>query len=140
MNLLSINERLKGRDFKLWEYQPSLGSMLIRSSTELNGQPSDVGMDILIRGLLYAECPLSYGKIALDRANEPEIERVESLIGRRVEHGAALVIVNTRARFMLFAALIRIQEHTGYLSKSPLFSDIEAEWEEYKGKFPELDH
>jgi len=137
VDLFSINEILKGREFKLWEYQPTLGSMLIRSPAELNGQPSDVGIDILIRGLLYAECPLSYGKITLDKANETEIKRVESLIGRQVEYGVAWAIVNARARFMLFATLIRIQENTGYLSKSPLFSDIEAEWEEYKRKFPE---
>ncbi len=108
----------KGREFQLWEYHVSHGSLLIRS-------PAGVGrrgtVDIICSGVQYIAAPRHVGEIEVAGPTAEEIECMERILGKKIQLPEQVyVLAGPRGRFPLVAVSLSIQEHRGSFFKSPL--------------------
>ena len=110
---------IKGRQFQLWEYHVSHGSLLLRSPEGL-GQRGTV--DIVCTGVQYIAAPRHLGEIIeVAGAREEEIAHVEKILGKKIQLPEQVYVLESeRGRFPLVAVSLSIQEHRGSLFKSPL--------------------
>jgi hypothetical protein len=113
-----VTSLIKGRQFQLWEYHVSHGSLLFRS-------PEGVGhrgtVDIICTGVQYVAAPRLVGEIEVARATADEVAEIEKILGKKIQLPEQVYVLETaRGRFPLVAVSLSIQEHRGSVFKSPL--------------------
>jgi hypothetical protein len=90
---------IKGRQFQLWEYHVSHGSLLFR----------------ICRGTA------TRGRNRTSWATAEETAQLEKILGKRIcLPEQVYVLENSRGRFPLVAVSLSIPEHRGSVFKSPL--------------------
>jgi hypothetical protein len=112
-------ELIKDRQFQLWEYRVSHGSLLIRSPA---GPGIKTSIDIICAGVQYLALPRHLGEITISKANKAEIKRLEEILqkGKLEEtHLEAWTLQSSRERFLIAALTLKIQEHHGDIFDSP---------------------
>lgn len=76
-----MSELTKGREFQLWEYRVSHGSLLIRSPA---GPGFETSIDIICVGVEYLAAPRHLGEITVSEATGAEIESLEEILGKKL--------------------------------------------------------
>lgn len=111
-----MSELTKGRQFQLWEYHVSHGSLLIRSPA----QPGDAtSIDIVFVGVEYLAAPRHLGELAVSEATADELQTLEKVLQKKLESSHVWALASSLGRFLIVAVAIRIQEHTGDIFDSP---------------------
>jgi hypothetical protein len=112
-----MSELTKGREFQLWEYRVSHGSLLIRSPA---GPPEfETNIDIICVGVEYLAAPRQLGEIIISEATEVEIEKLEDILDKKLPSSRVWVLQGGRHRSLLVAAALRVQEYRGNIFDSP---------------------
>jgi hypothetical protein len=111
-----MSELTKGRQFQLWEYHVSHGSLLIRSPAGLDAAGS---IDIIFVGVEYVAAPRHLGEIAVSEATADEVQRLEKVLQKKLDSSRVWALQSLRERSLVVAAAIRIQEHVGNIFDSP---------------------
>ena len=106
----------QGRQFQLWEYHVSHGSLLIRSPA---GPGAATNVDIICVGVEYVSAPRHLGEIELSTATADEIQSVERVLQRSVLPSRLRVLQSSKGRFLVVAADLKVQEHGGDIFESP---------------------
>jgi hypothetical protein len=116
-----MTDLLKGRQFQLWEYRVSHGSLLIRSpaSPSITGKSAQFSVDILCHGVEYISAPRHLGEISISRATDMEIEMVTKMLRKKVQPSSVWALQNSDNRFLLVAADVIVREHRGDIFESP---------------------
>lgn len=109
-------ELIKGRQFQLWEYHVSHGSLLIRSPA---GPDAAKSIDIIFVGIEYLAAPRHLGEIAVSEATADEIHRLEEILQKKLVSSRVWALQSLRDRFLIVAAALKIQEHPGDIFDSP---------------------
>ncbi len=112
-----MSELLKGRQFQLWEYRVSHGSLLIRSPPP--GQHIGTSIDIICVGVEYLAAPRFLGEITVSQAPETEFESLKKVLGRELPHSKLWTLQGPRGRFLVVGVALKIQEHWGDIFDSP---------------------
>lgn len=103
-----MSDLLNGRKFQFWEYLCNHGCALIRSPRDLE---HITNVDIMFFGVVYLEVPRFLSSIRIDQANQSERERVENIVGTRLEGETIYVIVDQDKRHLVVAADMKIEEN-----------------------------
>jgi hypothetical protein len=109
-------ELTKGREFQLWEYRVSHGSLLIRSPA---GPQFEANIDIICVGVEYLAAPRQLGEIVISEATEVEIEKLEDILNKKLPSSRVWVLQGGRHRSLLVAVALRVQEYRGNIFDSP---------------------
>jgi len=109
-------ELTKGREFQLWEYHVSHGSLLIRSPA---GPEFDTSIDIICVGVEYLTAPRHLGELAVSEANDAEIGRLEEILRKKLPRSRVWALECSHERFLVVAAALKVQEHRGDIFDSP---------------------
>lgn len=108
-----MTPRIDDRDFQVWEYQVSLGQLLVRSPRS-PARPTNV--DIVFLGVEYMSLPRSLrGGLTLEPATADDLHGREAL--RAGAH--AWVLLSEGRRFVVVAASVTIAENDGDIFDSP---------------------
>jgi hypothetical protein len=107
---------MKEREFQLWEYRVSHGSLLIRSPA---GPESETSIDIIFVGVEYLAAPRQLGEITISEADEIEIGRLEEILGKRLPPSRVWALQGSRQRSLVVAVALKVQEHRGDIFESP---------------------
>jgi hypothetical protein len=102
----------RGRQFQLWEYRVSHGSLLIRSPA---GPGRETSVDIICTGLEYLAAPRHLGEITVSEATQIELDRLQKILGSRFSPP----LESLGERFLIVAASLKVQEHLGDIFESP---------------------
>jgi len=111
-----MSELTKGREFQLWEYRVSHGSLLIRSPA---GPGFETSIDIICVGVEYLAAPRHLGEITVSEATGAEIERLEEILGKKLLPSRGWALQGSRQRSLVVAAALKVQEHHGDIFDSP---------------------
>jgi hypothetical protein len=111
-----MSELTKGREFELWEYYVSHGSLLIRSPA---GPGFETSIDIICVGVEYLAAPRHLGEITVSEASEAEIGRLEEILGKKLPPSRVWALQGSRQRSLVVAAALKVQEHRGDIFDSP---------------------
>lgn len=111
-----MSELTKGREFQLWEYHVSHGSLLIRSPASPEFQTS---IDIICVGVEYLAAPRHLGEITVSGATEVEIASLEEILAKKLPPSRVWALQGSRQRSLLVAAALKVQEHLGDIFDSP---------------------
>lgn len=111
-----MSELTKSREFQLWEYRVSHGSLLIRSPA---GPGIETSIDIICVGVEYLAAPRHLGKIAVSEATAAEVDRLEEILGKKLLRSNVWALQGSRQRFLVVAAALKVQEHRGSIFDSP---------------------
>jgi hypothetical protein len=117
-----MSDLLKGREFQLWEYRVSHGSLLIRSPRRFPGRPgiSDVNVDIICIGVVYVAAPRFLGEIAICSATEAELADLrERLPAPTMTVSSVWVLQSAVSRSLIVAAGLTVREYAGDIFDSP---------------------
>jgi hypothetical protein len=106
----------QGRQFQLWEYHGSHGSLLIRSPAAPGVATS---IDIICVGVEYLAAPRYLGEIVVSEAAADEILGLEGILQKKLDPSRVWALQGSRCRSLVVAAALRIQEHTGDIFDSP---------------------
>ena len=109
----------KGRNFQLWEYHVSHGSLLIRSPA---GPGVETSVDIICVGVEYLAVARHLGEITLSQATEAEVNHLEKVLGKKLSPSHVWALENTSDRFLLVAVNVKIRVHHGDIFESPFGS------------------
>jgi hypothetical protein len=109
-------ELTKGRQFQLWEYNVSHGSLLIRSPAVPGVAKS---IDIIFVGVEYLAAPRHLGEIAVSEARADEMHGLEEILQKKLVSSRVWALQGLRERFLVVAAALKIQEHVGDIFDSP---------------------
>jgi hypothetical protein len=85
----------KGRNFQLWEYHVSHGSLLIRSPA---GPGIETRVDIICMGVEYLAAPRHLGEITVCPATEAEVEHLEKVLQKKLSPLHVWVFANAPLR------------------------------------------
>lgn len=107
---------IDGRQFQLWEYHVSHGSLLIRSPA---GPGTPTSVDIICVGVEYFAAPRHLGELELSEATPEEIELIERVLRKKMTLDRLWVLQSAAGRFPVAAAALKIQEHAGGIFDSP---------------------
>lgn len=107
---------IKGREFQLWEYHVSHGSLLIRSPA---GPGFEVSIDIICIGVEYLAAPRHLGEITVSEASADEIEKLEQILGKKLVASRVWALQGSRERSLVVAAALKVEEHHGNIFDSP---------------------
>jgi len=107
---------LKNRNFQLWEYHVSHGSLLIRSPKR--GEDTK-NIDIVFAGVEYMALPRHLKSVELDDASSREISELSILVGRKLEGKAVTIIIAEGTRYSVVATGMRITENDMDIFHSP---------------------
>jgi hypothetical protein len=105
-----------GRQFQLWEYHVSHGSLLIRSPA---GPGVATSVDIICVGVEYLAAPRHLGEIELSEATAEELRDIERTLQKKLQPSRVWALQSSRGRFLIAAAALKIQEHSGDIFESP---------------------
>jgi hypothetical protein len=111
-----MSELTNGREFQLWEYRVSHGSLLIRSPA---GPGFETSIDIICVGVEYLAAPRHLGEITVSEATGAEIERLEEILGKKLLSSRVWALQGSRQRSFVVAAALKVQEHQGDIFDSP---------------------
>lgn len=111
-----MSEMTKGRNFQLWEYHVSHGSLLIRSPVDLN---FDLNIDIICTGVEYIAAPRHLGEITVCSPEEEDVKIVEGILRKKVPPSRVWVLKSSHARFLIAAASLQVREYRGGRFDSP---------------------
>lgn len=112
-----MSELTKGREFQLWEYHVSHGSLLIRSPA---GPEFETSIDIICVGVEYLTAPRHLGEITVSEASEAEIGRLEEILGKKLPPSSRVwALQGSRQRSLVVAVALKVQEHRGNIFDSP---------------------
>jgi hypothetical protein len=107
----------RGRQFQLWEYRVSHGSLLIRSPA---GPGRETSVDIICTGLEYLAAPRHLDEITVSEATQIELDRLQKILGSRFSPPLrAWALESLGERFLIVAASLKVQEHLGDIFESP---------------------
>jgi hypothetical protein len=106
----------KGRNFQLWEYHVSHGSILIRSPA---GPGTETSVDIRCLGVEYLAAPRHLGEITVCPATEAEVEHLENVLQKKLSPSRVWVLEGSSNRFPIIAAGVEVREHHGNIFDSP---------------------
>jgi hypothetical protein len=107
----------KGRNFQLWEYHVSHGSLLIRSPA---GPGTETSIDIVCVGVAYLAAPRHLCEIIVCPATEAEVERLENVLQKKLSPTLhAWVLESASERFLLVGVALNVREHYGDIFESP---------------------
>jgi hypothetical protein len=111
-----MSELTKGREFQLWEYHVSHGSLLIRSPA---GPKFKTSIDIICVGVDYLSASRHLGEIFVSTASDAELRRLEEILGKKIPPSRVWLLKNLRERALIVAAELRISEFQGDIFDSP---------------------
>jgi hypothetical protein len=111
-----MSELIKGREFQIWEYHVSHGSLLIRSPA---GQQFDTSIDLIFVGVEYVAAPRHLGLIMLTKTSESEISRLSEILHKELAPERVWALQSSHKRFFVVAAALRIEEYRGNIFDSP---------------------
>jgi hypothetical protein len=111
-----MSELTKGREFQLWEYHVSHGSLLIRSPA---GPGFETSIDIICLGVEYLAAPRHLGEIIVSEATGAEIERLEEILFKKLLPSRVWALQGSRQRSLVVAVALKVQEHRGDIFDSP---------------------
>lgn len=111
-----MSELTKDREFQLWEYHVSHGSLLIRSPA---GPGTETSIDIICVGVEYLGAPRHLGEITISEATPAEIKKLEEILGKTLLPSRTWARQSTRQRCLLVAVALKVQEHHGDIFESP---------------------
>jgi hypothetical protein len=115
-----MSDLTKGRQFQLWEYHVSHGSLLIRSPA---GPSLETSVDILCVGVEYICAPRHLGQITVCEASEAEVGRLEKILQKKLHPSRVWVLASLSERFLLVAVSLTVQEHRLDIFESPFVND-----------------
>ena len=115
-----MSELTTGREFQVWEYHVSHGSLLIRSPA---GPGFETSIDIICVGVEYLAAPRHLGEIAISPATGSEIERLEEILDKKLLPSRVWALQGSRHRSLLVAVALKVQEHRGDIFDSPFRGD-----------------
>ncbi len=104
----------KGRNFQLWEYNVSHGSLLIRSPKKGDHK---YNIDVKFYGVEFVSVPRHLEHIAIVNASNEEIQYLKNLIGKSIEN--VFVLKSAKARHLVAAAGIKVDENELDIFDSP---------------------
>lgn len=104
------------REFQLWEYKVSHGSLLIRSPM---GPDISENVDLVCVGVEYMAAPRHIRGLDLVEATPKEIKELSELLGEELQQVHVRIISSEGRRFPIVAASFRISENTDDIFKSP---------------------
>jgi hypothetical protein len=108
-----------GREFQLWEYRVSHGTLLIRSpANEAMGLQSTV--DILCNAVAYLAMPRHIGRVSIEDPNEREVVELRRSLGNILDHHKIFIFVSDLRRHVLVCAKFTVHEFEGDFMRSPL--------------------
>ena len=107
---------LNGRQFQLWEYRVSHGSLLIRSPA---GPETNTSIDIVCVGVEYIAAPRHLGEVRLSEVTQLELKHLSIILRKELTQSHVWVLEGSWGRCLLVAASIKIQEHRGDIFDSP---------------------
>jgi hypothetical protein len=111
-----MNELLKGKNFQLWEYQVSHGSLLIRSPKK-SDQVENV--DLKFFGVEYISVPRHLKEIFVSDVSNQEIQLLESILGKSITKNKVFVLESSTGRHMIVALTMKIEKNKLEIFESP---------------------
>ena len=117
-----LSELTVGREFQLWEYHVSHGSLLIRSPA---GPGFETSIDIICVGVEYLSAPRHLREITVSAATEVEIERLEEILGKKLLPSRVWALQGSRHRSLVVAAALKVRAHHGDIFDSPFREEHE---------------
>ena len=104
-----------GREFQLWEYRVSHGSLLIRSP---KGPGRSMNIDLEFVGVAYLSAPRFLRGIRLERGGSGDRRKVRRALGdRRIDD--VFVLVSSGRRHLIAAVACKVQETDADIFDSP---------------------
>ena len=104
------------RNFQLWEFKVSHGSLLIRSPKE-TGTPTNI--DLICTGVEYFEMPRHLLGLTTQEASTEEMTRLSNILRRKLDSSSIRIIVSQGHRFPIVAASFRLSENDSDIFESP---------------------
>jgi len=135
------------RKFQVWEYQVSMGNLLIRSP---RSDEMPTNLDLHFTGVDYLCLPRNFDGLALDVPTAGEIQMVEKAVGARLDH-RLWILVSGGNRFAVAGSQLFIRENdwehfdspiefrSHYRPKSEVSSDAAAASLEQLASAPDFD-
>jgi hypothetical protein len=111
-----MSELIKDREFQIWEYHVSHGSLLIRSPA---GPQFETSIDLIFVGVEYLAAPRHLGLITLTKVSESEIRRLSEILRKKLTPARVWALQSSHERFFVIAAALRIEEYRGNIFDSP---------------------
>ena len=111
-----MSELLKNRNFQLWEYCVSHGSLLIRSPKV---EEFKENIDIKFYGVSYVAAPRFLGEVSLLNANDDELNSLSVAIGKPVAVDNAFVLESKGVRHLIVAVGVKIDANELDIFESP---------------------
>jgi hypothetical protein len=105
-----------GRNFQLWEYQVSHSSLLLRSPRRGDQK---YNIDIIFFGVEFISVPRHLEDFAIVEAGKEEIQFLGSLIGKSVDRDNVFVLEAAKARHLVVAAGMKVDENELDIFDSP---------------------
>ena len=118
----TLIEHESDRTFQLWEYQVSMGQLLLRSprTPASEGSPElKTNFDIVFVGVEYVSLPRFLRGVRLESATTEDALEVERLLGSIKAPNKITVIVSGEKRFHVVAAGVRFSENNWEIFDSP---------------------
>jgi hypothetical protein len=107
---------MEGRQFQLWEYRVSHGSLLIRSPA---GPGIETSVDIVCVGVEYIAAPSYLGEVVFSDATSSEMQMLSSMLRKPVSSSQVWVLEGLFGRCLLVAVALIVKEHLGDIFESP---------------------
>ena len=107
---------LNGREFQLWEYFVSHGSLLIRSPP---GSGFRTTIDIIFAGVEYISSPRHLKRISVSAVKDTEIQELGKILGKKVASHRVWVLQGLHMRAIIVAAHMKVREHQRGIFDSP---------------------
>jgi hypothetical protein len=116
-------EEARTRNFQLWEYHVSHGTLLLRSPKGPNGGPNaTMNLDLLCYDTVYVELPRFLTGFEVVVATDEERARISKAGGPRLAKREIRVIASNGQRYAVVASKFVEQEHAKEIMDSPFKS------------------
>ena len=121
--VIHIPPEYADRRFQLWQYQVSLGQMLIRSpkSPAFGDEPERVtNVDLVGAGVEYLAVPRAFRGLAFAGPTPEETAHITGILGTGFRREDLHMLVSEGRRFPIVAAAFKIVENDWDLFETPL--------------------
>jgi hypothetical protein len=111
------------RVFKVWEYQVSLGQLLVRSPKAPATETSPellTNLDLVFLGVEYMAVPRVFRGLELSSGTPDEIEDLEAFFGKVIDPTNLTLLVSEEKRFPIVASSFSLSENDWDIFESPL--------------------
>jgi len=106
----------KDRNFQLWEYHVSHGSLLIRSPRNSDQKHN---IDIKFFGVELISAPRHLKNIVMSDATHEEIQSMEQMLGKSIAKGTVFALESPTGRYLIVAAKMKVEENELDIFDSP---------------------